>query len=49
MMGILLRAVPNMVRTVQQNFRPEVPIGLLRAKIRTRTVDLGLIATLRLP
>ena len=33
-MGILRRAALNMVRTVQQNFRPDLSIGLLRDKIR---------------
>ena len=32
-MGILRRAALNMVRTVQQNFRPDLSIGLLRDKI----------------
>ena len=32
-MGILRRANLNMVRTVQQNFRPDLSIGLLRDKI----------------
>ena len=32
-MGILRRASLNMVRTVQQNFRPDLSIGLLRDKI----------------
>ncbi len=32
-MGILGRAALNMVRTVQQNFRPDLSIGLLRDKI----------------
>ena len=32
-MGILRRAALNMLRTVQQNFRPDLSIGLLRDKI----------------
>ena len=32
-MGILRWAALNMVRTVQQNFRPDLSIGLLRDKI----------------
>ena len=33
MMGILRRAALNMIRMVQQNFRPDLSIGLLRDKI----------------
>ena len=32
-MGILRRAALNIVRTLQQHFRPDLSIGLLRDKI----------------
>ena len=34
--GILSRATLNMVRTLRQNFRPDVSIGLLRNRIGCR-------------
>ena len=52
-MGILRRAALNIVRTLQQNFRPDLSIGLLRDKIgrnpRPAGPDPSLNATFRLP
>ena len=49
--GILRWTVLNMVRTLQQNFRPDLSIGLLRNKIGHNPAllapDLGLTATFR--
>ncbi len=40
-MAILRRSPLNMVRTVQQNFRPDLSIGLLRDKIGRNPVLLA--------
>ncbi len=42
-MGIFRRAALNMVRMVQQNFRPDLSIGLLRDKIGRNPALLALI------
>ena len=47
--GLLCRAPLNMAWTVQQVVSPEVSIGVDARPDRTRTLDLGAIATLRLP